>query len=51
MWKLIADSINKAFHSFLQHKADTLYMNIDERQAEILLNNTVNVTEGSDQFI
>ncbi|XP_038595336.1 armadillo-like helical domain containing protein 1 isoform X1 [Micropterus salmoides] len=32
------------FAAFM-HKADTLYMNVDETQAEILLTNKVNITE------
>lgn len=35
--------------SFLQHKPDTLYMNMDETQAELLLNNKVNVRDGGDE--
>lgn len=33
---------------FLQHKADMLYMNLDETQAEILLTNKVTIPEGND---
>uniref|UniRef100_A0A3Q3R3Y1 Armadillo like helical domain containing 1 n=1 Tax=Monopterus albus TaxID=43700 RepID=A0A3Q3R3Y1_MONAL len=32
------------------HKPETLYMNMDEIQAEILLSNKVNITEGNDSF-
>lgn len=33
---------------FVQHKAETVYMNMDESMAEILLSNTVDINEGND---
>ncbi|XP_070688277.1 uncharacterized protein mutyh [Pempheris klunzingeri] len=38
-------AIGTTLFAAFMHKADTLYMNIDETQAEILLTNKVNVTE------
>ncbi|XP_068599613.1 adenine DNA glycosylase [Brachionichthys hirsutus] len=35
----------------LMHKSDSLYMDMDEAQAEMLLTNTVHITEGIDSFI
>ncbi|XP_044056354.1 armadillo-like helical domain containing protein 1 isoform X1 [Siniperca chuatsi] len=37
--------IGSALFAAFMHKADTLYMNMDETQAEILLTNKVNITE------
>lgn len=48
LWKLQVGSTNTVFHLSIQHDTDTLYMNIDEIQGEILLTNKVNITEGND---
>ncbi|XP_041647352.1 armadillo-like helical domain containing protein 1 [Cheilinus undulatus] len=37
--------IGRTLFTAFMHKAETLYMNIDETQAEFLLNNSLNVTE------
>ncbi|XP_036969638.1 armadillo-like helical domain containing protein 1 isoform X1 [Acanthopagrus latus] len=37
--------IGSALFAAFMHRADTLYMNLDETQAEILLTNTVRITE------
>lgn len=36
---------------FWQHKPDTLYMNMDDTQAELLLTNKVKITDGGDKFV
>ncbi|KAG8003628.1 Adenine DNA glycosylase [Nibea albiflora] len=38
--------IGSTLFAAFMHNADTLYMNIDETQAEILLTNKLNITEG-----
>lgn len=42
-----AAALTNSIILFLQHNADTLYMKMDETQAEILLTNKVNITEGN----
>lgn len=39
------------FYSVLQLNPDTLYMNIDDTQAELLLTNKVNTTDGGDKSV
>lgn len=50
-WKLLEGNTNRSNLLFLQHQADTLYMNMDETQAEILLTNKVNLTEGNNCYL
>lgn len=56
MWKykefkyeLLLSALTSLPSFFLQHKPDTLYMNVDEARAAVLLNNKVNVVDGGDE--